>query len=192
MWVPSVCRLVYNRDAPIEEMSFVLWSRRFGSLLLIHRIDTPPKHRWLVPSGSIENHTKLVGTETSVGEAEEKVKKLKRDGDVGFFEAQDNAGEGSQSQCAWQHCLQQRSAGPASPLWSWRCRLKKVQSTWMMLKTKKEGQRNKKDHSRWKRTLTSQLDTNCIKGDKSVKREDSLTRPPVHLVSKERTKESAS
>lgn len=60
-----------------------------------------------------------MGTETSVGEAKEKVKKLKRARDVGFFEAQDNAEEkGSQSQCAWQHCLQQKSAGPASPPWS--------------------------------------------------------------------------
>lgn len=46
-----------------------------------------------MPSGSIENHSKLAGTDTRVGEAKEKVKKLKRDRDAGFFEAQDNAGE---------------------------------------------------------------------------------------------------
>ena len=46
-----------------------------------------------MPSGSIENHSKLAGTEPSAGEAEEKVKKLKRDRGVGFFEAQDDAGE---------------------------------------------------------------------------------------------------
>lgn len=41
-----------------------------GSLLLIHRTDTPPEHRWFVPSGSIENRSKLVGTASSAGEAE--------------------------------------------------------------------------------------------------------------------------